>query len=444
MSSAASISSNTTVLATHTSSSSNQKNIRELPMSSNRHPEEEKAEESKVPSVPGASQASNTDDKTVSSKLSKLSLAPAVHNTAPSPSPSASMVLKNRRSQQKTKEGADKQHQTEPEVDYYSNDDDIPQPGAVIVGGISTSNHPTTESPTSGPAAPAADVENLDSSLIQAEVAPNLDHAITQAVQDAFQARETNIVRASQVVAEPSEDDVEGQAKLQEQLAQHSATTTSEQDDQDKDYQKKKKIILFGGIGVLVLIFIIVLATTLGGGSDDDNQDSTNTSPTEPPTQAGTEWTIPPTIDGAFPAELCRQDSTILLPLSRQEINHTVPLSNFTNPECGIAPGTVTNNLLWYTLAPYKDEIVTAYVRAQSMFSYLYVLEGDCDTTQTCLGSSYSTSADLVLSFPAKVGKTYFILISTNGRNGGQYQLDIEVCHAVAVVLSCRGCTQGL
>jgi hypothetical protein len=233
------------------------------------------------------------------------------------------------------------------------------------------------------------------------------------------------------VVVEPSEDDVEGQAMLQEQLAQHSATATSEQDGQDKDRQKKKQMILFGSIGVLVLILIIVLATTLSGGSDDDNAIPAPLSPTEPPTQAGTEWTIPPTINGAFPAEQCRQDSTILLPLSRQESNHTVPLSNFSNLECGIIPGAATNNLLWYTLAPYKDEIVTAHVRAQSMFSYLYVLEGDCDTTQTCLVSSYSSYSNLVLSFPAKVGKTYFILVSTNGKNGGQYQLDIEVCRAV-------------
>jgi hypothetical protein len=55
-------------------------------MSSNRHPEEEEAEYSERPSVPGASQASNADDKTISSKRSKLSLAPAFHSTPALPS----------------------------------------------------------------------------------------------------------------------------------------------------------------------------------------------------------------------------------------------------------------------------------------------------------------------------------------------------------------------
>lgn len=292
----------------------------------------------------------------------------------------------------------------------------------------------------------SGDQKNDNRHLIEAEVAPDLDQVIDEAVQNALKNREATMYHAA-----PVEDDIEGQQKLQDQLAQLLNTVVPlGQDPENEEAQRKRKrklLNLFGAIGFVIVIVITVLAITLSGGSDDgggnnsspleappsQDQNDDSIANTESPTEAGPEWTIPPTISNAFPSTVCRQDSTIILPFSREETNHSAPLSNFANSECQMDAGATIGNLLWYTLAPYKNEIVTASLRAQSMFSFMYVLEGDCDATMTCLGRGANSYANLAITFPAMVGKTYFIAVATNNGNGGKYQLDIEVwfCHFV-------------
>lgn len=301
------------------------------------------------------------------------------------------------------------------------------RPGAVRVEGMGADLESQQPDPLQA-TAPMEESNDLPRARpIEAEVVPenpNLGDAIDEAVENALRRREENMPRASEVRVE--------------RLNEGGNEVESDNDEQETSkFWDKRKIMIAGAGSLLVLLLIILLIVFLLNGNEDPPVDST-TGPIDAPDGGETDdqdditppWTIPPTIEGAFPSDFCREDSTILLPVVEEIENHTAPSSNFTNLDCSLQPGS---NIRWYTFKPYKNEIVTAKIVAPTTYTRLSVLEGGCEDFPTCI-TSYSAWRTHSQTFPAASGKTYFILVNTNF-NGSKYQLELEVSKVFSLIL---------
>lgn len=383
---------------------------------------------------------------------------------------------------EKKNKKANDEGREEEDVEYYSDSEGAAavKPGAVAIAGLAATDTASASEDSGGALTPTmtGDVENpvlpqQERSLIEAEVAPDLDSAIDRAVENALRRRDGNIVEAQHVAPEE-----EGAG---------AANDGEAKDLDDREKARKKKLLIYGGIGLFVMILAIVLATTLGASGDDavanpllggsgngtpsvaptiftqvsgpngptaspfteapstsplfdpttSPNDQINTvvptrapidggspafTPSPAPSIAPVAPTPPPTPSIASPSDDCFNAIEITPGFSKL-LSNLDSNSSFTDSTCIIQDG---DKGIWLKYTPTREAVATMTVSSQNFIIKMSYYTGSCDSLICQERTTSSSAGDRSITFHAQVGMDCFIFIAGNGVNSvGVFQFDL-------------------
>lgn len=270
---------------------------------------------------------------------------------------------------------------------------------------------------------------DLENSLVQAEVAPDMDAAIQRAVEDALRQRDEQMMAAA-VVSTPEAAGTGGETNDHDE--------GSENGSKDHDEQNFNKMILAAGVAIVVLIIVIVVAVTLSrAGGDETSSDSIAAINTELPTrdpvliddltgsptpshssQNGVGNSLAPSAPRPTPTLPITlsgdcQSALIINPGFSQSVSTTVGLDSFVSSQCYIGEG---DRGVWLQFIPEFEAVATLRASEQNFSAKLAYFTGTCDFP-VCGDRTTSGPTERILEFHAQVGKEYFLFVGGNGIN---------------------------
>ncbi|CAJ1935925.1 unnamed protein product [Cylindrotheca closterium] len=308
-------------------------------------------------------------------------------------------------------------------------DEEIIGPGAVAVQ-LRSSNDNNTISP---------DIENPNSqilpsaSLLEAEVAPDMDAAIQRAVQDALRQRDEQMVAAAVMEAgtappAPAPPETNNEESIQDDS--EGPNKSSSDNNEEQGFNKK---IMYAGVGLVALIIVIVLGVTLSGGGDD-------ASPTAASAEAGDDPHIePPTLAPVLeqaPSTSPSQGDMVATPTFLPDglsgdcvkaipmfssgyqafVTNGAVTATYANEACNV---DVVDRGIWFLLdVSNEEDPFTALftVSNQTFAAKMSVYIGSSCENLQCVGQTFSTSeAPRSYELAVESGDTYFVFVAGNG-----------------------------
>ncbi|KAL3930755.1 MAG: hypothetical protein SGBAC_011627 [Bacillariaceae sp.] len=294
-------------------------------------------------------------------------------------------------------------------------------PGAVAVQ--MRSSHNDTISP---------DIENPPSqrpstTLLQAEVALDIDAAIQRAVTNALRQRDEQMVAAAVIEA----GEAPAAETTNEENIQEDAEAPKIGNFGNGEHRSSKKI-LYAGIGFVVLVIVIVVGVTfMGGGSDANPTDAVSGASSESPSNAGTAPSkiLPSLAPISAPLASSAPSDKVVTPtvshdglectkaikLDRWGYQAFVPISalraSYVNEVCNVG---AMDRGIWFLLdVPIEEEtyIATLTVSNANVSAKISVYTGSSCEDLQCLFSDPPQA----LRFVVDTGVLYFVFVAGNG-----------------------------